>query len=60
MLHSLRDEENNGTMAPFQGCVGESYEHLERKKCSRLSANTARDADERALVEELMVRLNKV
>jgi hypothetical protein len=60
LLQSLSEEDNDGTIARFQGCVGESHEHLERKKCFRLSANMTRDADERALVEELMVRLNEV
>jgi hypothetical protein len=60
LLHSLSEQEKDGTTARFEGCVGQSHAHLERKKCFRLSANTARDADERALVEDLLVRLNEV
>jgi hypothetical protein len=50
--------ENGDGTTRFQRCVGSSHDHLERKKCFRLSSETARDADEGALVEELLERLN--
>jgi hypothetical protein len=58
LLHSLSQEDDGMTPRFEQGCDDE--EHLECKRCFRLSAKTAKNADEHALVEELMVRLNDV